>query len=74
MTVVNHPNASLSYELRDSQVESWLAAGWVRADEPAPRPEPVSAEDETEDDVPVDEPALTVEPAPKPSPSKRVKR
>lgn len=39
MTKVKHPTLPVSREVRESQVESWLAAGWLLD---APKPSPVS--------------------------------
>lgn len=47
MTRVNHPTAGhLSYDVKDSRVDEWLAAGWVLDSpvEPAPAPEPAATE------------------------------
>lgn len=41
MIKINHPTLAVSKVVKEAQVESWLAAGWL-LDTPAPEPEPAT--------------------------------
>lgn len=67
MPRVKHPTLDAEYELRASQVEAWLAAGWVLVGGVPAAPVEVTPE-------PVDPPEQAVEPAPVDPPKRQPRK